>query len=293
MTATSGETSCPVGHEIALLQLLERRSSDSTGVRIPRRRPMAREMLEHRHDARIEETLCVGAGVLDDHLRVGRIRTVADDRVVGLAAHVDVGSEVDGDTEFAQFPSTLEGHLIGLLDRHGLGGDARRRIGAQQCPDTRHPSALLVDGDHQRQRALRRDTLNLPFGEHCGVGPASDEDAADLFGLHGRTCVVRSGDSHIEQLRKLLPARERGEQIVAARRWRCRKCLRGRGGGPRLGCRGVIRSAGGRDIGGVVRAASRGCECSGENDGERVAGPHRSDGSGPPRRTLPQPVVAR
>ncbi len=151
---------------------------------------MAGEVLEHRHDARVLQTTGIRAGVIDDDGRVVGVGTVADHGVVGLATHVHVGREVDSDTELTQLLAPLECHLIRLVDGHGLRSETGRRVGAEEFTHPRHAAAFFVDRHHQRQRALRRDPWDLALRKHRPIGPAADEDAADLFCLDHRKRVV-------------------------------------------------------------------------------------------------------
>ena len=62
---------------------------------------------------------------------------------------------------------------------------------SDQRSQPRHPAALFVDADRQRQRCRAAGDLGQrAVGQHRQVGPAADEDAADVVvGDHGTGVV--------------------------------------------------------------------------------------------------------
>ena len=60
----------PVGHQVVVLQLRQRRGDDAAGVRVAGAVAVAGEMLEHRQQAGVAQTPRVGPGVLGDLRRV-------------------------------------------------------------------------------------------------------------------------------------------------------------------------------------------------------------------------------
>ncbi len=139
----------PERDEVLRLQLLERRGGDGPGVRVAGRRSVAGKMLDDGQDSRVPHPARVRVGVAGDHGGIVGVGAVADDTVVGLAAHVHVGGEVHGDTELLQSATALERHLVRLLLRHRGCGLPGGGIGSEQVLDARHASTLLVDRHHQ------------------------------------------------------------------------------------------------------------------------------------------------
>ncbi|CQA08791.1 Uncharacterised protein [Mycobacteroides abscessus] len=159
---------------------------------------MSGEMLDHgTHPAGLVSAHG-GLGVFGDLLGVAAKRTVTDGTVGITVGHIGVRSEVDGDPEVLHLLGTLLAQRLHLLGCLGSGQFTGRRHRADEILQARHPAALLVDTHGSRNGAGGDDVMQRTVRQHLLLGPAADEDAADVMVAHQRTGVVGVFDADHE-----------------------------------------------------------------------------------------------
>ena len=189
----------PVGHQVVVLQVVQRRRDDAAGVRITRAVPVAGEVLEHRQQPGVPQPLRVGPGVVGDLRRIGAERTVADHGVVGRVGDVDDGREVDGNAQFVHLAAAVGGQVM-YLAGSSSGPAPWPTAPSRSASQSRRPGRPLR---RRRPPAAARRWRSGPgrSGPEDGqVGPAADEDAADVVSRDDGFGVVGVLHAHHQQL---------------------------------------------------------------------------------------------
>ena len=231
----------PVRNEVTVLQLIEIRGGHGSRVGVTGPVSVTGEVLEHRHDPRVLQTVRVGVGVTGHHGGVVAERTVPDHLVVGFVAHIGDGRVVDGDAELFHLQALLFGQGTHLLHRHRRGQFARRRTVDTEAGQPRYAATFLIDRHHDRRLGHLLHRSHPAVGQHPEIGPTADEDATDLFPAHDVHCILGAGHPDDQQLGQLAPRRHLRQFLCTARcrlhtrrgGRRRRRSHRGRGRGVR------------------------------------------------------------
>ena len=166
---------------------------------------VAGEVLEHRQHARVAQArhrrrrTPSPPGVIAE-------RPVADHIVVGLVGDVDDRREVDRDAQSAHRLAACKRDAYtssGVSRRASTRGDGCTPI-SDDSRDTRPPSSSTPTASGS-VRGGRWSAHRLT--EHRQVGPAADEDAADVIVGHHRAGVSGAGHTDHQQLRQLVARR--------------------------------------------------------------------------------------
>ena len=196
------------------------------------------EMLEHRQQPGVAQASGVGAGVLGHLGRIRAERPVADHGVVGGVGDIDIGREIDGDAEATHPVAAVQRHAVDLVGGVHQGQRLRRRRRSDQLGQPRHPATLFIDADRHRQCRAGTQVLDHAVRQHRQVGPAADEDAADVVVGHHSLGVVAAAYPDHQQLSQLVAGghRRQDRRRIPTRRFGRRNRL-----GRRRGSRCRVR----------------------------------------------------
>ena len=214
ITATGPwSTSVRYGTRSSFFSCLQRRRHDPPGVRVARPVPVPGKVLEHRQQAGIAQPARVGPGVGRHHVGIVAERPVPDHGVVGLVADIGDRREIDGDAELASSPRRAAWPARTPRPATRL-PPATRADGAEPISaasrSTRPPSSSTLTANGNGPQVS--DRSQRPVGKHRQVGPAADEDPADVVPRHHVARIGGARDTDHQQLREFVAQRHLRQQ---------------------------------------------------------------------------------